>query len=509
MNTTANSKRIASNTIFLYIRMLFLMCVTLYTSRIVLDALGVEDYGIYNVVGGLTISFAFFSSSLSNATQRFLNIEIGRNDREGISRIYSASIIIYAIAIIVVFAATEIVGYWVLNNSLVIPAERIEAANWVLHTTTIGLALTLLGSIYDSILIAYENMRVYAYLSILEAILRLLIAFVIIDTDLDKLKLYAVLYLASILIVRIIMIAYCKRRYPDCKFRRSQRRGLIRSILGFIGWNGVGTAVWMINEQGINILLNIFFGPIVNAARGVSVQVGAAINNFSNSFFTAIRPQIIKSYAAQEFNYFYRLVYASSRYSFYLIWVIGLPIILRSEEILEMWLKDVPEYASSIVEWIIIFYCINVLTNPLWSVVQAVGKLRNYVLIGSLIFLSAFPISYILLKQGGPPVVVFQVLAFTRVIYLAVSTLLVKGLIKFSLREYIQEAIWPILKVATLSGSTIYVLNLFMPHSTIGLIGVALTSILMTLLIVYIVGINSGERNIVKTKIQATLCRAK
>lgn len=506
MSEAINKRQIASNTIFLYIRMLLLMCITLYTSRIVLDALGVEDYGIYNVVGGLTMSFAFFSSSLSNATQRFLNIEIGRNNRDGISRIYSASLIIYAIAIIVVLIATEVVGYWVLNNSLVIPAERMGAANCVLHTTAVGLAVTLIGSIYDSILIAYENMKIYAYLSIMEAILRLLIAFVIVYTDIDRLKLYAVLYLASILIVRIIMIAYCKQRYPDCKFKRSGQRVLIKSILGFIGWNGVGTAVWMINEQGINILLNIFFGPILNAARGVSSQVGAAINNFSNSFFTAIRPQIIKSYATQEIEYFYKLVYASSRYSFYLIWIISLPIILRCEELLELWLKEVPEYSSSIVVWIIIFYCINVLTNPLWSVVQAVGKLRNFVLIGSLIFLSAFPISYLLLKQGASPIVVFQTLAFTRINYLAVSTLLVKQLIRFSLKAYFKEVIWPILKVTILSGSIAYVLELFTPHCTIGLISVVLVSVLITLLIVYIVGINNDERNIIKSKIQTTLC---
>lgn len=502
MNTAANSKRVASNTLFLYIRMLIMMCVTLYTSRVVLDALGVVDYGIYNVVGGLTASFAFFASSLSNATQRFLNIEIGKNDSVGVARIYSASIIIYSVAIIIVLLATEGVGYWILNHSLVIPANRMEAANWVLHTTALGLALTLIGSIYDSILIAYENMKIYAYLSIFETLLRLVVAFVILHVSFDKLKLYATLYLASVLIVRLMTILYCKYRYHDCQFRRIRRYGLIKSILGFIGWNGLGTAVWMINEQGVNVLLNIFFGPIVNAARGVATQVGAAVNNFSNSFFTAIRPQIIKSYNTGEFDYFYKLIYSGSKYAFFLIWVICLPLILRSSDVLQLWLKEVPEYASSIVQWVIIFYCINVLTNPLWSAVQAVGKLRNYVLIGSIIFLAAFPISYILLKQGASPIAVFQTIAITRVVYLAVSVLIVKQLMSFSLERYIREAIWPIVKIIILSGTIAYVLDLCIPNSTLGLMVMTSLSIVATLIVIYVVGSTKSERDVVMSKIK-------
>ena len=502
MNTAANNKRVASNTLFLYIRMLIMMCVTLYTSRVVLDALGVVDYGIYNVVGGLTASFAFFASSLSNATQRFLNIEIGKNDSVGVARIYSASIIIYSVAIIIVLLATEGVGYWILNHSLVIPANRMEAANWVLHTTALGLALTLIGSIYDSILIAYENMKIYAYLSIFETLLRLVAAFVILHVSFDKLKLYATLYLASVLIVRLMTILYCKYRYHDCQFRRIRRYGLIKSILGFIGWNGLGTAVWMINEQGVNVLLNIFFGPIVNAARGVATQVGAAVNNFSNSFFTAIRPQIIKSYNTGEFDYFYKLIYSGSKYAFFLIWVICLPLILRSSDVLQLWLKEVPEYASSIVQWVIIFYCINVLTNPLWSAVQAVGKLRNYVLIGSIIFLAAFPISYILLKQGASPIAVFQTIAITRLVYLAVSVLIVKQLMSFSLKRYIREAIWPIVKIIILSGTIAYVLDLCIPNSTLGLMVMTSLSILATLIVIYVVGSTKSERDVVMSKIK-------
>ena len=250
------------------------------------------------------------------------------------------------------------------------------------------------------------------------------------------------------------------------------------------------------------MMLNIFFGPIVNAARGVAAQAGAAVNNFSNSFFTAIRPQIIKSYAAEDHDYFYKLIYSGSKYSFYLIWIIGLPIILRSGDVLQLWLKEVPQYAGSMVEWIIIFYAINVLTNPLWSAVQAVGKLRNYVVVGSIIFLSAFPISYILLERGASPVAVFQVLAATRLVYLAVSTLIVKRIVDFSLRAYLREAIWPVVKVATLTGLILAMLDLFVAHNTIGLVIITLFSIAITLVVIYIAGINNAERNAIISKVK-------
>lgn len=485
--------------------MLFLMFVTLYTSRIVLEALGIVDYGIYNVVGGLTASFAFFSSSLSNATQRFLNIEIGKNDNNGISAIYSSSIIIYAIVILIVFIAIECIGYWFLNSHLVIPIDRIDAANWVLHTTAIGLVITLIGSIYDAVLIAYENMKVYAYLSVFEAILRLLIAYVLLNIEIDKLKTYAILYLATIIVVRIITIVYCKTKYHNCKFKYPDRPSLIKNILGFIGWNGLGTAVWMINEQGINVLLNIFFGPIVNAARGVSTQVGAAINNFSTNFFTAVRPQIIKSYAAQDYNFFYKLIYASTKYSFYLIWIISLPIILRSGDILQFWLVEVPNYTESFVQWIAIFYCINVLTNPLWSAVQAVGNLQRYVIIGSLVFLSAFPISFFFLKYGAAPVCVFQILTFARIAYLLVSLRLVKSLLDFSITEYIRNAIWPIIQVSILSGILVLALNTIIDHDIIGLITITVISVLIIAIVVYFVGINNNERRIINSKIKCII----
>ena len=491
---SANNKRIAKNTVFLYIRMLLIMAVSLYTSRVILQTLGVEDFGIYNVVGGLASSFAFFSSSLSNATQRFLNVELGKNDIQGVSRVFSLSLLVYIVIIVVVVIVAECVGIWLLNNKLVIPIERLGAANWVFHTTIIGLAVTLIGSVFDSVLIARENMKIYAYISVVEVFLKLFIVYTLNWVDFDKLKLYAVLFLLAHFFVKMISVLYCIRKYPECKFRPLWDSNMFGNMFRFIGWNGLGTAVWMINEQGINVLLNMFFGPIVNAARGVSAQVSAAVNNFSNNFFTAVRPQIVKSYAGREYSYFIKLINLSSKYSFFLIWLLCLPIIVRSEGILKLWLHDAPEYASEFVQWILLFNCVNVLTNPFWSGVQAIGNMKKYILVGSLLFLSAFPISYVFLKLGWSPIIVFQVLTVVRIVYLFVTIGIFRQLVEFSLADYCKLVIYPIVKVFILSG----VLSLMVsPYIGSGLWGILLMTILcmaITLMCIGLVGMSKGER---------------
>lgn len=499
---SSNNKRIAKNTIFLYMRMLLIMAVTLYTSRVILQTLGVEDFGIYNVVGGLATSFVFFSSSLSNATQRFLNIELGKNNIQGVNRIFSLSILIYALIVLFVVIIAECVGIWLLNHKLVIPFERLSAANWVFHTTIIGLAITLIGSVFDSVLIARENMKIYAYISVVEVFLKLFIVYTLSWGDFDKLKLYAILFLLSHLLIKSILVFYCIRKYPECKFRYTWDISLFGDMFRFVGWNGLGTAVWMINEQGINVLMNMFFGPVVNAARGVSAQVGAAVNNFSNNFFTAVRPQIVKSYAGGDYGYFTKLINLSSKYSFFLIWLLCLPIIMRSEAILYLWLGEVPDYASEFVQWILYYNCVNVLTSPFWCGVQAIGKLKKYILVGSLVFLSAFPISYVFLKFGYNSIVVFQILTIVRTIYLFVTISVFCQLVNFPIIDYLIQVIYPIIKVFLLSG----VLSIFFsPYIGSDLWGIFLMTILciiITIFIIYMFGVSKEEQNFLVNKLQ-------
>ena len=460
-----NNKRIAKNTIVLYIRMLLVMGVSLYTSRVVLNVLGVEDYGIYNVVGGVASSFLFFSSSLSNATQRYLNFELGKNSIIGANHIFNLSLAIYLCILILVLVLGEVFGLLFIKYKLVIPPERLNAALLVFHTTLLSLAVILISSVFDSVLIARENMTLYAYLSIFEVVAKLLVVFFLSYSSYDKLALYALLMLSITLINKLILVKYCFSKYPECKIKYYWNLQTFKNVFGFVGWNGIGTAVWMINEQGVNILLNIFFGPIVNAARAIAAQVNATINNFSINFFTAVRPQIIKSYAGHDLSYFNKLIFNSSRYSFYLMWVLCTPFILKSEYILNLWLVKVPNLTSDFVIWVLIYSCVNVLSNPIWCAIQAVGKLKRYILVGSFIYLMAFPINYILFKLDFSPVVAFQVLAVIRLIYLFVVVRILNMYTPFNFYEYLNRVFQPIIIVVILTFIINSRINILLPDS--------------------------------------------
>ena len=503
----SNNKRIAKNTIFLYLRMLLVMGVALYTTRVIFKALGAEDMGIYNVVGGLTISFAFFSSSLSNATQRFLNIELGKDDISGANKVFCLSIVIYATIVLAVLIFGEFFGIWFVENKMVIPADRLDAAIFVLHTTLIGLAVTLISSVFDSVLIARENMKIYAYIGVVEVILKLAIVYMLEAFDYDKLKLYAFLFLAVHTLIKSFTVVYCIRNYSECKFRFYWNLKQFKEMFSFIGWNGFGTAVWMVNEQGTNILLNLFFGPIVNASRAISAQVSNALNNFSNNFFVAVRPQIIKSYAAQNYEYLKKLIYSSSKYSFYLKWMLCLPIIACSSTILTLWLKDVPQYAVEFVQWILIFNCINVLTNPIWTAIQATGHLKEYTIVGGIVFLLAFPASYIFLKMGTGPLVVFQMLVFFRVLYIIVSFRIARKYIDIKAKEYLVSVVWPICKVVTVSATVVYLTLYVIDNSITGLIVITMLSIIATATAILLLGITKNERSLVTNFIRKKIKR--
>ena len=481
------------------------MGIALYTTRVVFSTLGAEDMGIYNVVGGLTASFAFFSSSLSNATQRFLNIELGKDDIQGANRVFCLSILIYATIILTIILSGKIFGSWFVENKMVIPAERLDAAVFVLHTTLIGLAVTLFSSVFDSVLIARENMKTYAYIGVIEVVLKLAIVYALEEFDYDKLKLYALLYLIVHTIIKSFVIVYCISKYPECKFRFYWNLKQFREIFSFISWNAFGTAVWMVNEQGTNILLNLFFGPIVNASRAISSQVSGALNNFSNNFFVAVRPQIIKSYASQNYEYLNKLIYSSSKYSFFLKWMLCLPIITSCGTILALWLKDVPQYAVEFVQWILVFNCINVLTNPIWTAIQATGRLKEYTIVGGIIFLLAFPASYIFLKMGSGPTIVFQMLVLFRIIYIMVCFRIARKHINLKATEYLTSVIWPICKVVTVSIVIVYLTGHIVENGIIGLVVNTLSSVAATSFAILVLGTTQNERNMVTNVIRAKL----
>lgn len=500
-------QRIAKNTIFLYIRMLLVMGVTLYTSRVILAVLGVVDFGIFNVIAGMTLMFAFFQSSLSNVTQRFLNFEYGKGNITESRRIFNISALVYFYLSVATVVVAEIVGIWLIYSKLNIPPERLFAAMWTFQTVVVSLFFTLNGIVFTSVIIARENMRLYAFVGLFEACGRLLIAYLIGWAGVDKLILYSTLYALLSISLQVFYAFYCRRHYAECKYQYIWDKKLFMDMLKFAGWNGFGTAVYAINFQGINILLNIFFGPAINAAKAVASQVESAVNNFTTNFYTAVRPQIIKSYAAKDYGYFIKLLFFSSRYSFYLMLTLCIPIQFQIDTILEIWLKEPPDYTARFVHWVLIYSTVNVLTNPFWTAIQAVGQLKKYCLVGGVVFLSAFPISYVLLRQWPNPVLVFQVLAVVRLIYVFVTMSIVRRYIDFSIVAYVKKVVFPLVGVSLISVSICYWINSYLAEGIQSLIISCIAYPLITLLIVYGIGISTEERNFVHCKLKALFNR--
>lgn len=493
-NSQHNNKRIAKNTLFLYLRMLLALVVSLYTSRVVLDALGIIDYGINNIVAGVVSSFAFFSSSLSNAAQRYLSFVLGRNDMVEVRKVFNLNLLIYAVVAAVVFVSILFIGGWFVENKLIIPAERINAALWVLFCTSVSLCITLVTAVYDSVLIARENMRIYAYLGLFDVFAKLLIVYLLIVSSFDNLIFYAVLTLIVTILVRITTAAYCMCKYDECSLRFYWNKKLFVEMFGFVGWNLTGCAVWTLNEQGINILLNLFFGPAVNAARGLAYQVNSAVNNFATNFMVAVRPAMIKLYAANDIEKFRQLILRSSRFSYYLMWFLGLPLILRADYVLSLWLKEVPEYTAVFVQWVLVCSLINVLTNPLWSAVQAVGDLKRFCLWGNCVTIMVFPISLVFIWLGYNPVVPMIVATFVRFVYLFVAIKLLNTLFDFPLKAYLLQVIKPILKVTLPSSIVLCWLNGLFDQSFLSLLIVCILCVAINTPIIAYWGMTTNER---------------
>ena len=312
MNNTANNKRIAKNTLLLYFRMLFIMAINLYTSRIVLKILGIEDFGIYNAVGGIVAMFGFLTSAMSISTQRYITYELGKNNLKQLNKIFNTSITIHAVISVIILILAETIGLWFLYNKMTIPIERLNAALWT-YQASIASAIILIMSIpYNATIIAHEKMSAFAYISVLEVVLKLAIVYLLLISNFDKLKLYSTLILIVQLIIRIIYGQYCKKHFLETKIHFIKDKSLFKEMLSFAGWNLWGNCAGIASTQGVNILLNIFFGPHINAARGIAVQVQGAVNQFASNFQTAINPQITKSYAQGDYNYMHNLIFSST-----------------------------------------------------------------------------------------------------------------------------------------------------------------------------------------------------
>ena len=497
-NSAENNKRIAKNTLFLYIRMLILMAVTFFTSRVILKSLGVVDFGIHNVVGGLALMFVFFRSSLANVTQRDLNIEIGKGNTEKIRYVFRLHQSIYIIIAIFVAIIAETIGLWFVCNKLVIPANRMTAALWVYHFTVISLCITIISVVYDSVLIARENMKIYSYVGIIEGCAKLLIAYIIAISPFDHLVTYGVLLFLLALGLRIFYAYYCSRHYAECNFSFTWNKIDVKRTFTFISWNTIGCLVYIINEQGINMILNMFFGPVVNAARAISYQVSGAIGTFANNFYTSVRPQMTKSYANGDYKYLMNLFYSSSKLSVYLLWIFILPTILCIDQLLELWLGTVPQDTNIFTQLVMIYVLINTLNTPIWSLALAIGELKRYILYGNTIYFMAFPISYILLKMGFPATSVFITMIIIRCIYIGVVLNIVCEYLRFATKNYLFKVILPCIYVILTSSTICYFCTNNMERKLTDIILIFIFSLILNIVIIYTIGITNGERTYFK-----------
>lgn len=507
-NISENNKRIAKNTLLLYIRMLFMMGVTLYTSRVVLATLGVEDFGIYNVVGGVVTMFVFLNGAMTSSTQRFLTYELGCGDYSKLQKVFTVSVTIHALISLLIIILAETIGLWFLWNKMIIPVERQNAAMWVYQMSVLSTVVMVMSVPYNAIIIAHEKMSVFAYISVLEVVLKLMIVYLLLLGNFDKLQFYAILIFLVQLLIRTIYSWYCNRHFPESKLCGIFDKALFKEMLGFASWNLWGNCAAIAFSQGVNILLNMFFGPVVNAARAVAVQVQSAIHQFSSNFQTALNPQIMKSYANSNYGYMRNLVYKSSKFTFFLLLMLSLPVFIETEMILSIWLERVPDYAIPFLRLMLCVTIIDAVANPLMISAQATGKVRLYQSVIGGILLAILPLSYVVLKLGGNPVSVFVVHLCVCILAFIVRLFIICSMINLSLKEYWENVVYRVIIVSVISVILPVFLRKILPENFISFVVVCITSVLSVVVSVYILGLQHDERNFIKLKFQ-NICRIK
>ena len=499
--SSEKNRRIAKNTLVLYLRMLFMMAVNLYTSRVVLNALGVEDFGIYNAVGGFVAMFSMLSGSLSAAITRFISYELGTSTQENLKKIFSSSVTIQIGLTVLIILLAEAVGVWFLNVKMNIPDARMTAANWVFQFSVLTFAINLLSVPYNASIIAHERMSAFAYISISEAIGKLAIAFLIVIAPMDRLIFYAILMCAVALIIRFTYGVYCKRHFEECTYHFILDKDLLKRMFGFAGWNFIGATSAVLRDQGGNMVINLFCGPAANAARGITSQVNHAICGFANNFMTALNPQITKSYASGDRDYMMTLIFQGARISFYMLLLLSLPVLTNTHYILGLWLKIVPDHTVLFVQLVLVFAMSESISNPLITAMLATGKIRNYQLVVGGLQMMNLPASYLLLRMGMFPEVVIVVAIVISQCCLAARIVMLRGMIVLSVLKYIKKVYINVLVVAAIASALPFLLSVKLEESFLNFILICFTALICTGMTVYYVGCNKTERQFILNKL--------
>lgn len=496
MSVSQSNKRIAKNTLFLYFRQLVTMAVSLYTVRVVLEVLGAEDYGIYNVVGGVVVLFSFLRDTMGSATQRFLSFEMGKGKDGFPAKVFSLSVRIYLILAGIILLLSETAGLWFVNQKLTIPAARMEAANLVYQSSILSFTVTLLCIPYNASIVAMERMKVFAYAGLMEAVLRLLAVLVLPLLPWDNLAAYAVLSFITASSVQIYYVWYGRRQFLFCRCTSCTGASpQFRSMLSFAGWNMTGTLANILRGQGLNILVNLFFTPVVNAAFSIAMQVSHAATNLTFNFFTAVRPQLVKLYATGRREEMFKLGYRTCRFAFYLILIVSVPLLLDTEEMLSVWLAEVPPRTPLFVRLIVLAVLIDVPFGPLTHMMQACGKIMAYQLAGTLSLLLNIPVAYMFFRCGAAPETSLWVNVSLVSLSMFPKLYICRSVLGLPVREYLREVFARAFAASALIFLLLVLFRLVAPTASIW-VSIAV-QIAASCLIIFAIGLDRDERILV------------
>ena len=493
--TDFRSQRIARNTLMLYIRMFALLLVGLYTSRVVLEALGENDYGIYNVVGAVVAMFTIISGALNSAVSRFITFEMGKGGTSELNKVYSTAVNIQILLALIVVIIAEPVGIWFIENEMTIDPVRIPAAKTVLHFSVLSFVINLMSVPQMASITAHEKMSAYAAIGIIDSLLRLCVALLIMKCSIDRLVCYAALMAVAVFVVRLTYGIYCRIHFPECRYRPVFEKEIMKEMFSFAGWNFIGVSAGVLRDQGGNILVNLFYGTAVNTARGVAVQLNSAVQGFVTNFMTAVNPQITKSYASGDRQYMFSLIRKASRMSFCLLFVLSLPVLFNTEYILSIWLKEVPDHTVMFVRLFMLFALCESVSHPLITAQLATGKIRNYQLVVGGLMLMNIPVSYILLRNGAIAEITVVVAIVFSLLCLVARLVMLRRMIGLSVKDFLTDVCLRIILVSSAS--------VILPVLAAGFLPDGLAGVLINILIclasagsaAVFLGLNKNERN--------------
>ena len=490
-----DNKRIAKNSIFLYVRSVIVMLVSLYTSRVVLAALGFADHGLYNLVGSVVVMFNMFSATFVSSTQRFLNVALGQDDTEQCCKVFSASINIHFILAGLLLILMETVGLWVLNNQLNIPEERVLAANIVYQLSLTTFVINLISIPYNAVIIANEKMKIFAFISIYEAMSKLIIAFAIKLTHFDKLITYSILLAFLALSVRIFYGFYCKKKFEQYKYRKTIDKSLYRQMLSISGWNFLGSSASILTVSGMGIIINIFTNVVVNSAKGIASQIENVVKQLVDNFMVSIKPQITKSYASNDSEYLKSLVSRGTRFAFILMSALCVPLIIDAENILKLWLYNVPEYATNFVQYTLIYIMIIPFSNVLDTLLLASGKIKQSQIVLSILQLLNLPFACLILYLEMPPYMIYISYILISYVSLIIRLYFVVQYSCIYPRFYLETIMRPLVVYVAILATLSILVSRAIPFGGIGrFIAIGVITEIVIVILSWFVVLNRNER---------------